>query len=363
MAAGAALSAAGGQAISCGDMADDEMNQPADQAPEPGAAEAAQPARAARTVRPAKAATAKATKATKATKAPKKAAGAAGKAAPGPAKKAAAKPARKAAADPATSVEAAKGAGPATAMEPAEPTLAPVPIPEPEPPVPAVQERAEREPATRERAEPVPAPAPPLPPAVRESAPPGAWAEAVWEAVRHPGEPPQRLAGLAVAEVGPDAAEWAGWLRRTYPDAQPDGIARLAAQEARRYGWTPLAAGVTGPLAPFLHLAATAWVRAVLVMRIAAAYGHDPTDPARAADLVDLLGLADGAAHWSGVGSGFALVTLRRRRRNRLPLLVLRALLAVSEHSDSLDLLAHRATRHYRSRAGGQVGGQVRAAS
>jgi hypothetical protein len=102
-------------------------------------------------------------------------------------------------------------------------------------------------------------------------------------------------------------------------------------------------------------MAATAWVRAVLVLRIAAGYGQDPSDPARAADLVDLLGLADGAARWSGVGSGIALFTLRRPRK--LPLLVLHALASVSEHGDSLELLAHRAARHYRA------GGQVRATS
>src|SRR5690606_5217582 len=113
------------------------------------------------------------------------------------------------------------------------------------------------------------------------------WARAVWEAVRHPGQPPHELVALAVEQLGPVAAQWADQLRRTYPDAPVDRVARLAAYEARRYGWVPVAAGAAGRLAPVLHLAGTAWVRALMVLRIAATYGHDPADPARVDDMIE----------------------------------------------------------------------------
>jgi hypothetical protein len=74
-----------------------------------------------------------------------------------------------------------------------------------------------------------------------------------------------------VAELGPRAAAWAGWLRRTYPGAPPYGIARLAARQARRHSYALAAVQVSGALAVVLHLPATTWVRATLVLRIATA--------------------------------------------------------------------------------------------
>jgi hypothetical protein len=166
---------------------------------------------------------------------------------------------------------------------------------------------------------------------------PGAWLEALREAWRQPGQPPRRLAGLAVAELGPRAAAWAGWVRRTYPGAPALGMARLAAQQARRQTWALAATAAAGAVSPAVHVPATAAVRATLVLRTAAAYGHDPTAPARADDLLELL----------GAGSVAGPVLSRLRRRQSLTWAV-RLLLATGAERDSLERLAHRAARRYR---------------
>ena len=116
----------------------------------------------------------------------------------------------------------------------------------------------------------------------------------------------------------------------------------------------PVAASVGGRLAPLVHLVGTAWVRALLVLRVAAAYGHDPADRARVDDLIELLGLSDGAVRWSG-GIGAAVLGLRRRRGRDLSMLPLRVALAAGEHVDSVDLLAYKAIRHYSGRPAGRV--------
>lgn len=207
---------------------------------------------------------------------------------------------------------------------------------------------------------------------------PGAWAAAAWDALRRFGQPPERLAELAVAELGPRAAAWVAWLRQTYPGAPAAGIARLAARQAARYGLALTALEVGGPVAAPAYLSASAWVRASLALRIAAAYGHDPTDPRRALELLELLQLADDPAEQAedrerlsvageaeqpdgGRGRGLSLEQafrrlnvglylfglFRPRRGNPLNTAV-RALLAASEQSDALDRLAHRAIARYR---------------
>jgi hypothetical protein len=194
-----------------------------------------------------------------------------------------------------------------------------------------------------------PRPAPAVPPTLAPPPPPpGAWMEAAWEALSQADQPPHRLAGLAVAELGPRAAAWADWLRRTYPGAPADGMVRLATEQARRHGWTLAAVDAGGPLTAVLHLPASAGLKAMLVLRIAAAYGHDPTDPARAGDLLTLLGYDDESGSKTGPLAAAWYAVTRLRRRRLTPLSALSALSAVSEQRDSLLRLAHRAARHYR---------------
>jgi hypothetical protein len=193
-------------------------------------------------------------------------------------------------------------------------------------------------------------------PPTRPTAAPGAWTAAVREALSDVDQPPQRLAELAVAELGPRAAAWAGWLRDTYPDPPAHGIARLAVHEARQAGWALAAVEAGGPIAAALSLPAAAWVRAMLVLKIAAAHGHDPADPRRAADLIELLDLGPGEGRLTGI---LAAVRGHRRRLagivaarigvRRAPLLAgLRMLIAGGDLREQLDWLAQRASAHYR---------------
>lgn len=174
--------------------------------------------------------------------------------------------------------------------------------------------------------------------------------EAAWEALSQTDQPPHQLAELVVAELGPRAAAWADWLRRTYPDAPADGMVRLATEQARRHSWTLAAVDAGGPLTAALHLPASAGLKALLVLRIAAAYGHDPTDPARADELLTLLGYGGESGPPSGpLAAAWYALSRFGRRRSLTPAGALRVLGAVSEQRDSLLRLAHRAARHYRS--------------
>jgi hypothetical protein len=65
-----------------------------------------------------------------------------------------------------------------------------------------------------------------------------------------------------IARLGPDARDWVARTRERYPAATPAAVARLAATQRREPAW--------------------------LVLAVAAAYGLDPTDPARAADFREL---------------------------------------------------------------------------
>ncbi|WP_201753554.1 hypothetical protein [Micromonospora rubida] len=105
----------------------------------------------------------------------------------------------------------------------------------------------------------------------------------------HPGFAPELLALTAVRALGPGARDWAASLRDVYPDATPDGLARLA---TRRFVRLAAAGGATAALAglfaPVAELAAVLWTQASLVLHLAAAYDRDPADPERAVELLVL---------------------------------------------------------------------------
>ncbi|WBB73840.1 hypothetical protein O7602_30040 [Micromonospora sp. WMMD1128] len=105
----------------------------------------------------------------------------------------------------------------------------------------------------------------------------------------HPGFAPELLALAAVDALGPRARSWVEQVRRAYPLADADGVARLATRRFVRMAGTggALAAGA-GVFAPAAELAVVLWTQANLVLHMAAAYGHEPTDPDRAAELLVL---------------------------------------------------------------------------
>ncbi|MGK5445227.1 hypothetical protein ACSNN7_25855 [Micromonospora sp. URMC 105] len=107
--------------------------------------------------------------------------------------------------------------------------------------------------------------------------------------VAHPGFAPELLALAAVEGIGPRARDWAQRLRAAYPDAGPDGLARLAGRRfVRMAGAGGAAAAVAGLFAPVAELAAVLWSQAGLVLHVAAAYERDPLDPERAVELLVL---------------------------------------------------------------------------
>ncbi|MGS2617335.1 hypothetical protein ACVCAH_22835 [Micromonospora sp. LZ34] len=107
--------------------------------------------------------------------------------------------------------------------------------------------------------------------------------------VEHPGFAPELLALAAVEAIGPRARDWADRLRSAYPDASPDGLARLATRRfVRQAGAGGASAALAGIFAPLAELAAVLWTQANLVLHLAAAYGRDPAHPDRAAELLVL---------------------------------------------------------------------------
>lgn len=139
-----------------------------------------------------------------------------------------------------------------------------------------------------------------------------------------PSRAPEHLA-LAAAEVhGPDAQRWAS----SHADTQPDELARMAKGRhaaLSRYGGA--ITGMGGWMTILPDLAALAWVQSRMVFFIAAAHGHDPTDPLRPAELLVLQELyddpRDAREALDGTGRRIATTLVTRRltgkrgRKNR----------------------------------------------
>jgi uncharacterized protein (DUF697 family) len=107
-----------------------------------------------------------------------------------------------------------------------------------------------------------------------------------------PGYAAELLAQAAVARFGGPARANVTWLRDTYPNATPDGLARVAVQrfvrQARNSGFVT---GLAGPLAVLADAGALNIIHARLILHIAAAYGMDPGSPERAAEILVLQGI------------------------------------------------------------------------
>lgn len=110
--------------------------------------------------------------------------------------------------------------------------------------------------------------------------------------VDRPAYAPELLALAAVDTLGPAALAWVRRVRAVYPSATPDGLARLATERSVRLGTAGGAASAAaGLFAPLAGLSVLAVSQASLVLRLAAAYGLDPTHPDRAVDLLVLTGV------------------------------------------------------------------------
>jgi hypothetical protein len=102
---------------------------------------------------------------------------------------------------------------------------------------------------------------------------------------------PEAIA-LAAGDVhGPAAARWVGDLRARY-DISDEALAKQAkARHAALARFEGAATGVGGLVTLLPDLVALLWIQSRLVFYVAAAYGHDPTDPMRPAELLVLRNL------------------------------------------------------------------------
>lgn len=107
-----------------------------------------------------------------------------------------------------------------------------------------------------------------------------------------PARAPELIALAASERHGPAARSWAA--------EQQGGPERLAKQAKRTHArWARLSGGVTGlggALTMVPDMAAAAWIQSRCVFFVAAAYGYDPTDRMRPAELLVLLELYDDPA-------------------------------------------------------------------
>jgi hypothetical protein len=114
----------------------------------------------------------------------------------------------------------------------------------------------------------------------------------LWDRLRlDPVRAPEHIALAAARTFGPQAARWADSKRARY-SVRPAELAKMAktrhATLARLEG---AATGVGGIVTVVPDLAALAWIQSRLVFYVAAAYGFDPRDPMRPAELLVLTGL------------------------------------------------------------------------
>ena len=122
-----------------------------------------------------------------------------------------------------------------------------------------------------------------------EEVPPGLWERLQADPVRAP----EHIA-LAAADVhAPAAARWVAERhagRRRAPGTHAQAAVRRHAHLARATG---AATGLGGWTTMALDLASLAWIQSRMVFYVAAAFGWDPRDPMRPAELLVLQGLYD----------------------------------------------------------------------
>jgi hypothetical protein len=114
----------------------------------------------------------------------------------------------------------------------------------------------------------------------------------LWERIRaDPLRAPEHIALAASAQHGPAAEAWAAEKRRRFAH---DG-AELAEMAKRRHAtlarFEGAATGIGGVITLVPDMVGLAWIQTRLVFFVAAAYGYDPRDPMRPAELLVLMGL------------------------------------------------------------------------
>jgi hypothetical protein len=118
--------------------------------------------------------------------------------------------------------------------------------------------------------------------------------DSLWERIRtDPMRAPEHIALAAAERHAPAAAAWAAEKRDRYSHDGPE-LARMAKRRhASLARFEGAATGVGGVFTMIPDLAALAWIQTRLVFFVAAAYGYDPHDRMRPAELLVLMSLYD----------------------------------------------------------------------
>ena len=110
---------------------------------------------------------------------------------------------------------------------------------------------------------------------------------AVWDRLRERPERVPEVIALAAADTFAPQAE--RWVAETGPKRGPASVAKAAYRKHVRLArFEGAALGFGGATTASLDLGALAWIQARMVFYIAAAYGFDPRDPMRPAELLAL---------------------------------------------------------------------------
>ena len=118
---------------------------------------------------------------------------------------------------------------------------------------------------------------------------PGAIPAGLWERLRaDPVRAPEHLALAAADRHGPAAAAWVAERQSRYAAAGRDLAVMAKKRHATLARFEGAATGVGGFVTILPDLAALAWIQSRLVFFVAAAYGFDPRDPMRPAELLVL---------------------------------------------------------------------------
>jgi hypothetical protein len=115
--------------------------------------------------------------------------------------------------------------------------------------------------------------------------------EGLWERLRaDPVRAPEHLALAAAERHGPAAAAWAADKRQRYAHEGRELAAMAKRRHAALARFEGAATGVGGVFTVVPDLVALAWIQSRLVFFVAAAYGFDPQDRMRPAELLVLTG-------------------------------------------------------------------------
>ena len=135
--------------------------------------------------------------------------------------------------------------------------------------------------------------------------------ENLWQRIRaDPVRAPEHIALAASEKHGPAAEAWAAEKRRRFAHNGPELAEMAKRRHATMARFEGAATGIGGVFTMVPDMAALVWIQSRLVFFIAAAYGYDPRDPMRPAELLVVTNLypdvATARAALDGVGKTIA---------------------------------------------------------